>query len=457
MCHITASEWIETKNEETSKTESFTSQIKGFTVSYFTHNSTNDVIAPTEHIRVYKNAKLTIKSNSGNNITKVVIAVTDKKYALGLDVNGGEKNVTTDAVLNTITWEGIAEEFEAISSEGQIRISSIVVTTDGEELQEEITKVDAPTFNIAGGAYESELTIELNCLTEAASIYYTLDGEEPTKESVLYTEPFKLNATTTVKALAVYEELESEVVSATYEINIDLSVYLDAPVATEATEVTTKVFVAHWEAVEGASSYLVNVALTNTVFNENVEECESAGGNDDSWSGSIANGVLPELKDWTIERGYPANGCIKLGASSALGSATTPSLENVNGDVVLSFRAAAWNGNNEKTTLKLSVVNSGILDHESVTLEKGKFNTYSVIIKDATAETRIKFEGQTASSSRFFLDDVKVTSHTEVVGSPVDVTTTSIEMTELPAENEYAYSVVVKGDGGNDVDSEKSK
>ena len=45
----------------------------------------------------------------------------------------------------------------------------------------------------------------------AADIYYTTNGDEPTTSSPKYTEPFKLTAAATVKAIAVYGSLTSDV------------------------------------------------------------------------------------------------------------------------------------------------------------------------------------------------------------------------------------------------------
>ena len=83
----------------------------------------------------------------------------------------------------------------------------------------ELAHVANPTFTPAAGSYISVQTVSLACATEGATIYYTLDGTDPTTESTEYAEAFTVSATTTVKAMAVKEGMNnSDVVSATYTI-----------------------------------------------------------------------------------------------------------------------------------------------------------------------------------------------------------------------------------------------
>lgn len=78
-----------------------------------------------------------------------------------------------------------------------------------------------PTFSVAAGTYSSAQSVVISCETEDATIYYTLDGTEPTTESTEYTEAVVINETTTIKAIAVKEGLaNSEVSEATYTIQI---------------------------------------------------------------------------------------------------------------------------------------------------------------------------------------------------------------------------------------------
>ena len=70
---------------------------------------------------------------------------------------------------------------------------------------------DENVFNWSGNM------ITLSCDTEGAEIRYTLDGSEPTESSRLYTGPFAIDDTTTVKAKAFKEDwFESETATATF-------------------------------------------------------------------------------------------------------------------------------------------------------------------------------------------------------------------------------------------------
>lgn len=79
--------------------------------------------------------------------------------------------------------------------------------------------VATPTFTPEAGIYTSAQTVSIACETEGATIYYTIDGTEPTTESTVYTEAFIVSMTTTVKAFAVKEGMNnSAVASAEYSI-----------------------------------------------------------------------------------------------------------------------------------------------------------------------------------------------------------------------------------------------
>jgi len=81
-----------------------------------------------------------------------------------------------------------------------------------------LAPVATPTFDPADGAtFETSLQVALSCTTGGAEIRYTLDGSEPTTNSVLYATALELTQTTTVKARAFKSGMTgSAVASATY-------------------------------------------------------------------------------------------------------------------------------------------------------------------------------------------------------------------------------------------------
>lgn len=142
------------------------------------------------------------------------------------------------------------------------------------------------------------------------------------------------------------------------------------------------------------------------IFYESWDGNSSTGGNDGNWSGSIASGTLVSDNTWTVANANGASACAKFGSGSKKGSAQTPAIAyGGSKNLVLTFKAAAWNGGSEGTTLNLSATKA-TLDKSSVTLTKGAWTTYTVNITSITTGFQIKWEANNASNNRFFLDEV---------------------------------------------------
>lgn len=76
-----------------------------------------------------------------------------------------------------------------------------------------------PTFSPAAGTYTSAQNVTISSETDGATIYYTVDGTEPTTESNVYSRAIPVNETTTIKAFAAKADYSnSAVASATYTI-----------------------------------------------------------------------------------------------------------------------------------------------------------------------------------------------------------------------------------------------
>ena len=87
--------------------------------------------------------------------------------------------------------------------------------------------VAAPEFSVAEGEYNAAQNVEITCATTGASIYYTLDGTDPTTSSALYDgTPLTISTTTTLKAIASDGTNVSEITSATYTIDTRTETYI---------------------------------------------------------------------------------------------------------------------------------------------------------------------------------------------------------------------------------------
>ena len=79
-----------------------------------------------------------------------------------------------------------------------------------------------PVFTPAGGTYNGSVDVTLSASSAGTSIYYTLDGTDPTSASTQYNGPISLSETTTVKAIASGEGFrDSQIATAEYIITND--------------------------------------------------------------------------------------------------------------------------------------------------------------------------------------------------------------------------------------------
>lgn len=67
---------------------------------------------------------------------------------------------------------------------------------------EDFSQVATPEITTDLERFDKKMNVTISCADAKAKIYYTLDGSEPTQKSKLYTKPFSIDATTTVKAKA---------------------------------------------------------------------------------------------------------------------------------------------------------------------------------------------------------------------------------------------------------------
>ena len=125
-------------------------------------------------------------------------------------------------VKGTSTELVITDSYEYLglrSASGAMYLQEIdiVWSTGGSTPQETVA---TPNLSPETGTYTEAVSVTISCATEGATIYYTLDGTNPTESSTEYTGTISITETTTVKAIATKEGyLNSNIASATYTIS----------------------------------------------------------------------------------------------------------------------------------------------------------------------------------------------------------------------------------------------
>ena len=162
-------------------------------------------------VRMYGGNTLNIAS-SGDNITEVVFTFSGTGNTMN---NNGASSVNAGTYLEdgaTGTWTGNAQNFTITrgGTSGHARIQNIKVTMGGQV----VTIVADPEFSPADGTtFTDTQAISLTCATAGATISYSIDNKA---NWLTYSDPFTINATTTVYAKAALNGTESNEVSATY-------------------------------------------------------------------------------------------------------------------------------------------------------------------------------------------------------------------------------------------------
>jgi len=160
-----------------------------------------------------------------------------------------------------------------------------------------ISNVATPTFSPAGGHYADAQTVTISCTTTGAAIYYTLDGSTPTASSTPYTSALTISQTTTVKAVAVKDNEQSAVATATYKIGASASnpstKTFKLVTSTDDLEAGLRYIIACGSKNMaaggiGSGTYLSNVSITSSndviTINDNVAVFILDGDQDNGWT-----------------------------------------------------------------------------------------------------------------------------------------------------------------------------
>jgi hypothetical protein len=170
-------------------------------------------------------------------------------YTNGVDVAGTKATIWFKSSVNT-TWvdvhyninNGAQQNFRMTFNAAAARYEQNVTVATGNVIKYSFTynngtpafdtpvftytvgsgggTVATPAFSPGGGTYSSAQNVTITTATAGATIRYTTNGATPTASSSAYTGPINVNATMTLKAIAMKSGMtNSAVATAVYTIN----------------------------------------------------------------------------------------------------------------------------------------------------------------------------------------------------------------------------------------------
>ena len=322
---------------------------------------------------------------SGNTLTISVKEATTSIKSLTFTFYS-----TTNTPKDATEWTVSAGTFDyenGIWSAGDADVKEIIITNKkGSQLSFTAVKavytaaggddanVAKPTFSPIGkpvgkdisssDIVNDEQTIELSA-AEGCSIYYTLDGTEPTTESTLYTEPIVIKNSCTISAIAVKGEKQSDVV---------------------------------------AYRYFIHKHDADAFYYESFDGTAYWGGNDGDFNPNMQYSSSTLILD-NGEATY--NGCVAVEQAIYLNNGTfqTPTFAQPVKQGTLTFRVAGRTTGN--TTVNVTA-SAGTLSLQSVTAKAAQWTDYTIIVSDMPAGSYLQFDGTG------FLDEIKLVSTADV-------------------------------------------
>ena len=357
----------------------------GVSTSSTAPTSGNYKLGIDDVVFTYSSSKTaTTTTIDASGITNTYINEGTAAGSLSATVKAGEAVVSGAA----ITWLSSKEEVATIDEDGVVTLvgegtTTITARFAGDDKYNQSS--DTYDLTVTDTRSEAGLAFEENS--------YTLDEGDELSAPAL-TNPNNLTVT--------YES------SAPSVATVDADGNVTAVAAGSAT--ITASFAGNSSYKAGSASYSVIVKMAipaDAILYESFDTNEKVGGNDGTWS-AIQQTPAPSFDNegWEYETAYAGYQCVRTGKS---GSITTPAL-GITGDVTLSFMMASWGSdtnNGYVTILNGGTFDDGESTQKTISIKKSEWGTFTLDLKNVTAETKIKFFDN-GNGKRLFIDEVLI-------------------------------------------------
>ena len=167
-----------------------------------------------------------------------------------------------------------------------------------------VTRPEPPSVNHTSGEYKERIRVELIPSEDKQTIYYTIDGTEPTSESAVYETPLILrNGETTIKAMVINATgYQSDIAVYEYDIDIqDILVELEEPLIEQI--IRNKLQIPYGEPIYNddieqiTEIYIVGTSVGDSADTHNVFLEENAYSVDGYGYSLYAEGQISTLND----------------------------------------------------------------------------------------------------------------------------------------------------------------
>lgn len=219
---------------------------------------------------------------------------------------------------------------------------------------------------------------------------------------------------------------------------------IEAPVATQATNITDNGFTANWTSVADATSYsleLTSIDSTKCVPTTIIEEkfnrfASMTDGNSDI--GASLDEYM-NTSGWTGEKVYESNARAKLASTKAGSRLTSPLLTATGGDVTVTLTEGRYSSTTSTVTVSLIDADGNTIgDSQSIaTADKTHELVFSNVNKDFCVQLT------SATGKRYYLYYIKVAAaQASATTTMIDnITDTTYVFTELDPTLTYSYRV----------------